>query len=245
MNNVSYTRAVDILLLLSNLFILIPAYRAYKWNRYTRAILFFTETWASFFYHACDSFNVCLGLPFSMWHVLDFLFATWMIWQAGLYIIDFKPRWLFLERWLFWLGGLFIGIFIAAFPQSQVPILAKAGFAFLIVALYWLFYAWYAVGKGKYYKLPKYNWDYFLIGVMMLSFSTMLFTVQNTWPMGYWGIHSLWHMMAGLGMDWLIQIKEPAQWWQTADASIQQRIIAPVPVLTLHKKQSQFTRKRH
>jgi hypothetical protein len=192
MTTVSYTTAVDVLLLLSNLFILLPAYRAYKWNRYSRSILFFTETWASFFYHLCDSFNVCLGLPFWMWHILDFMFATWMIWQAGLYLIDFKPRYLFIERWLFWLGGLFIGIFLGAFPESQIPILAVAVFGFMIVVFYWVIYAWTAIGDGKYYKLPKYNWDFFVLGVVMLSGSTMLFAVQNTWPNGYWAVHALW-----------------------------------------------------
>ena len=235
MTAVSYTRAVDVLLLLSNLVLLVPAITAYKWNLYTRAIIIFVEVWGSFFYHSCDSFNVCLGLPFSLWHVVDFTLATWLVWQAGLYLIVFKPRYKFIERWLLLLGLFFIALLVAAFPQSEAPILGAAGLVFLVVVLYWLFYAWYASGKGKYYKLPAYNWDYFLLGAVTLGGSTMLFVVQTTLPDGYWGIHSLWHAMAGIGMTWLIMVKDPAHWWQTSDKRIQKRVtIRPVLSIMPH-----------
>jgi hypothetical protein len=42
-------------------------------------------------------------------------------------------------------------------------------------------------------------------------------------------------MMAGIGMDWLIQIKEPAKWWQTADGKITKKIgkkyLGPAPTI--------------
>ena len=241
---VSYTRAVDVLLLLSNLFLLLPAYVSYRYNLYTRALIIFLEAWGSFFYHSCDSYNVCIGLPFSLWHIVDFSLATWLIWQAGLYLIDWKPRWRFLERWLLLLGLFFIIILVAAFPESQIPILAIAAFVFLIAAIYWLFYAYYAFSSKLEHKLPNYNWNYFVLGVSVLGASTMLFTVQTMVPEGYFGIHSLWHTLAAFGLTWLILIKDPPLWFQTADRRISKSVGLIHPVRVIQPKRGGLVRRK-
>ena len=191
------TRTVDILTVLSNLALLIPAFTAWRYGRWARAGFFFLETWVSFVYHLCDSFSACI-FSFKFHHHLDFFFAQMLIVLAGLYVIVFPKRWRGLEWWLILLSGLAIAVLQYTLEAELLVQAAIVVTLFLAIVIYWL-----AAG------VPKYRWDMFLLGFSLTASSVVLYIVQNLWPQAYWAIHSLWHVAAAIGQHYFLQIRAP------------------------------------
>ncbi len=195
---------LDVLTVLSNLFLLIPFVTAVRYRRILRALILFTEVIASGLYHLCDSFEVCL-FSFNTHHHLDFFFAQSLIILAALYFINFE----FGYEWIEWVL-IFVGLCIIVVLQITLPgeLYVQAGIAilaFVLVAGYWIFF-----------KVPDYNWTNVTTGVALLSTSVVLFSVQEVYSPLYWAIHSLWHVAAAIGIDYIWRIKPKAFAFQAA-----------------------------
>lgn len=193
---------LDVFTVLSNLFLLIPFVTAVRYHRILRAIVLFLEVFASGLYHLCDSFNVCL-FSFSDHHHLDFFFAQTLIILAAFYFIEFS----FGNAWIEWvlilLGMFGIAILQITLPGELFVQGAIAGVAFVILVIYWL-----------YNGIPEYDWPNVTTGVTLLACSIVLFSVQELYSSLYWAIHSLWHITAAIGLDFIFRIKALAYRFQ-------------------------------
>ena len=201
MSSSFHTRSEDVLTVLSNIFLLIPAATAIIYRRYIRSILLIIETVISSLMHLCDSFGVCAA-SFQTLSSVDFFFAQWMIPQIALLIPYWGPRYQWLEYWLLILSGLAIYLFQVYLPNQLYVQAGIVIFCVLCVLIYWLVYA---LRPGGPRRLPPY----FFTGLLLLLISVMLFGALSVWPTGYFAAHSLWHMLAALGYHFFLQIKRP------------------------------------
>jgi len=209
------TNVVDILTILSNLALLIPFVSALKQHRWTRAFIFFWMTWVSFIYHLCDSFGACL-FRFTVHHNLDFFFAELLIILTVLYFVEFSSKYPWVERFLIILGAIAV-IILQVVLDNELHVQAViVGFSVGCLIIYWIVYA-YTYGDGH---IPHYYMPMLALGVSLISGSIILYEVQGLWPAGYWGIHSLWHVMAALGQHYFLFIKVAAISFYSVDSRI-------------------------
>lgn len=157
------------------------------------------ECWVSAAYHLCDSFDVCL-FDFSFHHHLDFFFAQGLIVLGVLYLIDFTHGYEWVEWLLIFCGLLGVAILQATLPGELMVQAGIAGVSFAVVISYWTLWG-----------VPKYNWGKLTMGLALLGASIILFATQSVNSSLYWLNHSLWHISASFGMDYLLQIKPPAR----------------------------------
>ena len=216
--NYYLTELIDILMILSNFMFLLPMYGAYKQNRFTRMWVFFWMIWASFFYHLCDSFAVCI-FSFITHHHLDFFFAQNLILLTILYFINFSQNYPWVERGLIILGMIIVVILQITLPSDLIVQAGLVVAALIVVVVYWIIYAM-SVGKGK---IPKYEWDMILIGLGLTFCSIMLYSYQSTFLDAYAYIHSLWHILAACGQYYLLYIKPAAAKYRSVDSRINKR----------------------
>lgn len=195
---------LDVFTVVSNLFLLIPFITAVRKRRVLRYLILITEVFASGLYHLCDSFDICL-FDFTSHHHLDFFFAQSLIILAAFYFVEFG----FGYEWLEWVL-IFVGLCVIVILQITLPgeLYVQAGIAvlaFCVVAGYWILFG-----------MPEYDWNNVAIGVCLLSMSVMLFSAQQVYSPAYWAIHSLWHIVAAIGIDFIWRIKPKAFAFQAA-----------------------------
>lgn len=205
--------------MISNAALFIPAFTAFRFRRIFRCPVLFTEAIVSALYHLCDYSSTCL-FGFQTLHYLDFFFAELLIVSSTLYLIDFGDQ-LWVEWLLFFISIVGIVVLQITLPAELYVQAGIVAVMVLIVAVYWFIWG-----------VPRYRWDYFTLGISLISGSVMLFTIQGIWPEAYWATHSLWHAAGALGMHYLFYIKEPARLIQNAASAI------PTPIVTLRKTPS-------
>jgi Protein of unknown function (DUF3522) len=195
---------------ISNLALLIPAFRAWKYNLLLRSFIFFVETFVSAFYHMCDDYDICI-VSFSTLQHFDFFYAQSFIVLNALYLIHFPVRYEWVE-WTLILWSLFtIAWLQALFPNGTLAVQAGiAVVAFTLIILYWLIWG-----------MPKYRWDKLTIGLSLLCMAVIFYVFQNIYSPGYDWIHGLWHIAAALGTDFILQTREPTLQWQNAATRIE------------------------
>lgn len=199
----------DIWTVLSNLALLIPMVTAIRYRRVLRAFILPVECFFSAVYHLCDSFDLCF-FSFTTHANFDFFFAQTLIVLAAFYFIDFKFGWEWLEWVLILLSFVGIAVLQAALPGEFMVQVAITVFAFIIVVAYWIFF-----------HVPDYNWTNVATGVSFMAISVVFFNVQNSVdPSLYWAIHSLWHLTASVGLDYIFRIKPKAYVWQSAASKV-------------------------
>ena len=203
---------VDIYTILSNFVFFLPSIRAFHLKRYVRSIIYFIMAWASALYHMCIAFDVCL-FDFQFHHYLDFFFAQFIIVMAASYLIAFESHYEFLEYWLFLVGGIAIVVLQQLFPANLIIQAGIVAFMFVLVVGYWLIY-------GCLGRLPKYRWSMFTTGLALTAGSITLFIFQDSWYQEYWLIHSIWHIAAALGQDFLLRMRLPAPRYVTAASRV-------------------------
>lgn len=197
--------------IISNLALLLPAWRAWSYNRLLRSFVYFVETFVSALYHLCDDYAICAG-PFSALHHFDFFYAQSFIVINTYYLIHFSARY----EWVEWIM-IFISFFAIAWLQVLFPgsLPIQAGIAvsaFFILVMYWLIWG-----------MPRYRWDKFTIGLGLLSMAVIFYVFQNLYSPWYDWIHGLWHIAAALGTDYIIQTRQPALSWQNAANRIEKK----------------------
>jgi len=204
---------VDMLTVYSNLFLLIPAVTAYYLNRRLRSIIYVFMCIFSALYHLCDSFEICL-FSFEFHHNLDFFFAEFLIILGGLYLVEFTPRTQWIEYWLIFTGALIIVILQGVLPGELSVQAGITAVVFFGVVIYWIVY------KNEFGHIPKYDWSNLTLGLALTSGSIILFSVQNVWYQGYWGVHSLWHTAAAIGQHYILMCKKKVPLIQAAASRI-------------------------
>lgn len=191
----------DVWTVISNLFFIIPGVLAFQYQLYFRSLIYFIMVVASSIYHLCDSFAICV-FDFHFHHHLDFFFAQFLIILSGLYIIYFADSYRWLEYWFIILGGIGLVILQYALPGKLLVQGAIVAIIFVSVIAYWIVCRW------RLGFVPKYHWDFFLLGLSLTVAAITLYTIQNVWYNGYWGAHSLWHVSAAMGQWAILQIKD-------------------------------------
>lgn len=171
---------------------------------------------ASIFYHLCDSFNVCLFTS-AQHHHFDFFFAQLIIWSSGLYILHFGIYQEWIEWVLLGVGGIVIIILQITLPGELVVQAGIAGLSFVIIVFYWIIYAEHYSPR---HRIPTYYWPDFVVAIALTGAAIILFVVQNLAIIPYWIPHSLWHITAAVGQDYLLTIKPPAFAFQAAASRI-------------------------
>ena len=195
-------RTVDILTILSNLFFLIPSATAFSRGWWIRGWVFFWMVWASFVYHLCDSFNVCI-FSFTAHHHIDFFFAQFLIVQTALFFPFYSPKYKWVEPGLMVLGAIGLIVLQLLLPADLGVQAAIVVVAFIAIVIYWIVYT--CTNDQK--RFPPYNWIKMLLSISLIGCSITLYTVQNLWPDAYWGVHSLWHTAAAFGQHYFLFIK--------------------------------------
>ena len=204
---------VDVLTVFSNLFLLIPAVTAYYLNRRLRSIIYVFMCIFSALYHLCDSYELCL-FSFEFHHNLDFFFAEFLIILGGLYLVEFTMKTQWIEYWLIFTGALIIVILQNLLPGELSVQAGITAVVFFGVIIYWIVY------KYENGHIPKYNWSYLTLGLALTAGSITLFSVQNMWYQGYWGIHSLWNTAAAIGQHYILMSRKKAPLIQAAAGRI-------------------------
>jgi hypothetical protein len=130
-------------------------------------------------------------------HYFDFFFAQLLIVDCGLYLIDFKKRYRWIEWFLFFIGIVAIVVLLATVGSGELYVQAAIVAAlFVIDVVYWFIWG-----------VPGYDWYFFTLGLSLIGGSVTLFSVQSVWPDGYWAVHSLWHILGSIGRHYLFYIK--------------------------------------
>jgi len=201
--------AAGVVTVISNVALLLPAYTAWRFGRIFRTFIYFTEAFVSALYHLCDYSGACL-FSFSMLYYLDFFFAQLMIIDCGLYLIDFKKRYRWIEWLLFFIGMLVLYILLGTVGSGQLYVQAAIVGAMLLIDIFY----WFVWG------VPAYDWYFMTLGLSLIGGSVMLFSVQTAYPPTYWATHSLWHITASIGRHYLFYIKSPVSIIENAAARI-------------------------
>lgn len=215
--------AVDVLLILSNLAFLIPSTVAIFWNRWTRAVAYFMVVIWSSAYHTCRSYGALCVLPFGTLKNLDFFWADLGIPLTALYLINFKPRYQWIERWLIIAFGMGVFILQIKTDGELLPQAIICGVSLSIVLLYWLIW-----------EMPTYDWSAIAAGIAFTIVSILMFTTQGAFMLGYWGVHSIWHVLGAFGQTYFLMCKEPASPYAAIDAKITSNIRI-VPKISCHQ----------
>lgn len=202
--------AANVVTVISNLALLLPSYTAWRFGRIFRTFIYFTEAFVSALYHLCDFSGICI-FSFSILHASDFFFAQLLIVDCGLYLIDFKKRYRWIEWFMFFIGMIAIYILLVTIGSGELFVQAAiVGAMLIIVVVYW--FIW---------KVPAYDWYFFTLGLSLIGGSITLFSFQTVWPDGYWAVHSLWHIMGSIGRHYLFYIKPAVSLIENAAARIQ------------------------
>lgn len=213
MNNV-LSDVLDLCLVVSNLIFFIPAIRAVKWFRWTRAPIYFLVVFASGSYHTCRSYsNLCI-FSYQLHHNLDFFFAELIIPLSALYLIYFPIFYQWIERWLIILFAILIFGLQVYTDGAVVVQLVIVGVSFSLVSVYWIGH------YVEYKRLPRYNWIMLSRGIFVTMLSVALFTTQGRYVNGYWAGHSVWHVLGALGQDYIIRARPPASPFASVDSRI-------------------------
>jgi len=189
--------AVEVLTVISNLTLFLTAFVAWRFGRIFRTFIYFTEAIVSAVYHLCDYSGVCL-FSYGTLHNLDFFFAQLLICDCGLYLIDFKRKWYFLEWLMFFISIMGIIVLIITLPGQLYVQAGIVGVLFLIDILYWFIWG-----------VPEYNYYFLTLGLTLIGGSVIFFSFQGQQPALYSYIHSLWHIAGPIGRVFLFYIKPP------------------------------------
>jgi len=203
---------LDIFLVISNLVFFIPAIRAVKWYRWTRAPIYFLIVFASGSYHTCRSYsNLCI-FPYQLHYNLDFFFAELIIPLSALYLIYFPTFYQWVERWLIILFAILIFV-LQIYTNGAIMVqLIIVAISFAFVSIYWIRY------YAQHGRLPRYDWIMLSRGITVTMLSVALFTVQGRYVEGYWGGHSVWHVLGALGQDYILRARPPASPFASVDS---------------------------
>ena len=218
MSSGSFTTAVDVLLILSNLAFIIPSIKAAQLNHFTYATLYVLMMLASGFYHACKSFSSLCIFDAETLRRCDFFFAQLLIFASALYLIEFSLYYQWIARVL--LIGVFpVTLFVLqmVFDGELLVQLVVAAVAASIVFIYWW---WYKHTKQRGGSLPPYDWVMFTMAIALVTLSVSLFSTQSLWPLGYAYIHSAWHINAALGQYFLLMTRKAAPRLAAIDTKI-------------------------
>ena len=196
----------ELLSVLSNLFLLIAFVTTVRWRRIFISFLLFVECWVSLTYHVCMFSNACL-LPYSTLEYFDFFFAQMFIVYLSIYFVHFNKYWAWLEWILVFIGCLVVALLQAFLPNDLAVQAGIVGICLLCVGIYWIIY-YNTVGNGK---LPPYDLSCLALGLCLISIGVMMFTLQNIVPEYYYLMHPLWHASSAMGINYIIQIKKPAE----------------------------------
>lgn len=251
------TNPAEALLVASNIFFIVPAIKSCFLHRWTRAFLYFCMIFASGFYHTCNSFAGACVLPSLVHRKLDFFFAQWLIPVTALYLIHFPLRYAFLgeflrarkkitvsrvpsERWCILLFGAVLFVFEAVFQEPFWLQVAVAGFSVLMIVAYWTAYvAYYATHYGV-PRFPRYQWEAFLLFVLLTGVACSLFATQANWHNGYAWVHTIWHIAAAFGQTAVLCTRDAAP----RNAAIDRQLVAAPAPSTGGKRVRQRPRRR-
>lgn len=188
---------MEVFTVISNASLLLASYTAWKFGRIFRAPTLFAEAIISALYHLCIYSTHCL-FGYQALHYLDFFNAELQLVLVILYFIDFKDGY----RWIEWLMILFfVGVLVVLQIVFSSELYVQAGLiGFLVIIL---------IGYWCIFGIPKYDWYYVTLSLSLLAISAILFSYQTVYPEGYWAIHSMWHLTAGVGITFSYYIKDP------------------------------------
>ena len=211
----------EVLLVYSNLAFLLPAIQAVDLHHWTLAAIYLLMILASSFYHACSCWSGNCVLPANILRKQDFFYAQLLIVITALYLIQFTPKWAFIERWLIIAAA--VALFIVEVTMNE-PFAAQviiAGIAFALIVAYWIGYS--ATGpKGA--RFPPYDWESFALGVGLTAMACVLFATQREWHLGYPWVHPIWHTLAAFGQFFILRTRKPVPRNAAMDAPIKRHV---------------------
>lgn len=219
---------MDVLLIVSNVFFLIPSVKSVMLHRYTRAAVYFLMMVASAFYHTCNSFPSACVFEAQTHKKIDFFFAQLIIPVTALYIIKFSPAYAFLERWLIILFAVVIFVIEVVADEAFIVQMVVGLVSVLMIAVYWIYFGIHKYRNEKYvlhsphprFAIPNYNWMDFSLGIGLSALACSLFATQKQWHLGYWAIHSVWHTLAAFGQYFILCIRDEAPRYAAMDKQI-------------------------
>ena len=221
------------LLVLSNVFFIIPSIKSRLLYRHTRSILYFLMIFASSFHHACIGGINCV-LPATFSRKLDFFFAQLLIPVTALYLIKFPQRMGFIERYIIWSFMVALVMVEYFFDEPLWMQLLVVCISLAILGIYWLIFACYAQQEyreetndyrcGKGFAFPEYDWIKLGIGISLSGMACTLFATQERWPGGYDFVHAVWHSLAALGQYYILSSRDAAPAWAAMDAKIRNKV---------------------
>jgi hypothetical protein len=232
----SFQTYQTVFLVLSNLFLLIPAYKAFLQKNYTIFGLNILSSSTSSLYHACKSSSggVCL-LNFCTLKNLDYASSTTLLISFIFFILPFvieedeeEPNgfgnkvikeYKFIEGIL--LVSYFLGIFIildstfmCSGKYTMIFFLITIGSAFLIA----LVGHFVIVRQVDVKSFAPYNIPNLIIGTTLLIIAIVFFVIEDyTSKELYWLTHGLWHITGALSEPFFLDVRSKTR---TACASL-------------------------
>jgi hypothetical protein len=185
-------------IVLSNLFCLVPGYFAFRQKHVTMGVWVVSTGIISLLYHLVDPVP---GLPPNS-RVFDSLYFPYKFWHLTDHIWSIS---------MFPVVIFYISNASVAFQSAATSIAFYVIFAFAFidnidgrtVAIIYIFcllvmvVAWYSQGG-----LPEMDWSDFAAALVCISLGILFNLVANIYAHTYWYMHSLWHMMSFLSF-WL------------------------------------------
>jgi len=146
-------------------------------------------------------------LPYSTLEYFDFFFAQMFIVYLSIYLVHFNKFWAWLEWVLVFVGCVFVALLQAFLPNDLVVQAGIVGICLLCVIIYWIIF-FNTVGNRH---LPPYLWPNMALGLSLIGIGVIMFTLQNIMPNYYYLMHPLWHASSAMGINYILQIKKPAE----------------------------------
>lgn len=192
---------------LSNLFFILPAIRAFIWGNFGLAPAFFIVIFTSGSYHVCKSFPDACLFEYQRHLKLDFVLAFVALPLLAFNFIYWPKGYRFWSWWCYLLSFFLVAILVTCIESSFMTQAIIAGLSAIVVFVYWtIFYV-------RHHRLPNYNWGQLTLGLGLSLLGVSLFQDQNFWPQGYWANHSMWHILVAMGAFFFIGAKKPAPHW--------------------------------
>lgn len=210
-----------VFLIISNLFILLPAFKSYYLKNYSRTFLNIMAMLISILYHLCKTKSTTSGyclLHFCVLKNLDYSFSTTLLISIIFFIIPFvdedgKKTYLskynFIESYILlsYFGVLYIilsSTILCYNKNSTLIFIITAGSAIAISI----------IGNIIVTKCLELNKNYFntriiIIGFIIGALSIFLFIISDYLDKNtYWITHSLWHILASITQFILLDIRK-------------------------------------
>lgn len=198
---------VGLLPVVSNLWFILPAVRAFLWGNHGLTVSFGLVLFTSTSYHLCKHYSMLCLFEYSEHLKLDFVLAFVALPLLSFNFIYWPRRYRYWSWWCY-LMSFFSVALLVSFVEPDILVQSIIVISsFVIIVTYWSIF--YYIHR----KLPYYNWNQLVMGLGCSFLGVAFFLNQNFYPEGYPYLHFMWHTLVAIGSFFFIGSKRIAPHW--------------------------------